>query len=254
MAWLILLLLSLWADVTLGGVEKRIIGGHDCGKDERKFHVRLSIGGQLECGGSLISDKWVLTAAHCWLKVNDQRSLEAEPGVHPSGGTRQTIAEHKIYMEGTNKHDIMLLKLSTAVTGIAPVDLPDCTKSVVPDPKNPQTSGGVKVQVAGYANYVGKPGDVKAALPQHLPATLQCVDMETVACDDDTVQGFVRRRFCGKTSDGVDTCPGDSGGGVVYDKKIYGVHSGSGTEVCSSPARFMDVCRYLDWIKTTIQG
>ncbi|XP_056135680.1 cationic trypsin-3-like [Lampris incognitus] len=251
MAWLVLLLLSLWADVTLGGVEKRIIGGRNCGENERKFHVLLREDGEFVCGGSLISDKWVLTAAHCWPNVG---SLEAEPGVHPSGGTRQKIAEHKIYMEGTNKHDIMLLKLSTAVTGIATVDLPDCTKSVVPDPKNPQTSGGVKVQIAGYANYVGKPGDVEEDIPEHLPATLQCADMETVACADTPINGFMRRLFCGKTSGGVDICVGDSGGGVVYDKKIYGVISGSGEVICGIPVRFMDVCKYLNWIKTTIQG
>lgn len=44
---------------------------------------------------------------------------------------------------------------------------------------------------------------------------------------------------------------GDSGGGVVYKEMIYGVHSSSGVIACAQEARFMDVCKYKDWIKKT---
>ena len=49
---------------------------------------------------------------------------------------------------------------------------------------------------------------------------------------------------------------GDSGGGVVYKDRIYGVHvMGHPKEVCASPAVFMDLCYqpYFDWIKDTIK-
>lgn len=49
---------------------------------------------------------------------------------------------------------------------------------------------------------------------------------------------------------------GDSGGGVVYGDKIYGVISflGDPDNVCRKAAAFMDLCnpQYADWINKTI--
>ncbi|XP_031698480.1 anionic trypsin-2-like, partial [Anarrhichthys ocellatus] len=124
MACLTSLLVVLWVGVTVGTVvdlQKRILGGRDCANDERQYHVVLEIyNGTHEflCGGSLISDRWILTAAHCF---KPRGTIVAVLGghLHP---------EDRVYIPATPEifrdHDIMLLKLPEP-TDIPPVPLPD---------------------------------------------------------------------------------------------------------------------------------
>lgn len=42
---------------------------------------------------------------------------------------------------------------------------------------------------------------------------------------------------------------GDSGGGVVFNGMIYGVHESSFDNTCPRISEFMDVCEYMDWIR-----
>jgi len=43
----------------------RIIGGSTAARGQIPWQVALIINGAFFCGGSLISERWVLTAAHC---------------------------------------------------------------------------------------------------------------------------------------------------------------------------------------------
>ncbi|XP_026158885.1 thrombin-like enzyme gyroxin B2.1 [Mastacembelus armatus] len=255
MARLILLLLVLWAGVTVSTVvdlQKRIVRGQPCNNNERQYHVKLSEdlnGDSLVCGGSLISDQWILTAAHCWGPL-----LFAVVGVHPGNGrsVHHLTGRPVFYFDNQNRlHDLMLLKLPAPVR-IPPVALPVC---------NPLPTINT-VQIAGHAAINTGPGNIRDhTTVAPVVRDLHCANINVIqrrwtgTCPLSTYFYNYQDLLCGNTSV-VDVSPGDSGGGVVFNNRIYGVNAFTGNShyACQAPAGFVDLCGgdYLKWIRKVI--
>ncbi len=114
-----------------GTVSAFIVGGSVAAKDTLPWTVALvrSSDGVHICGGTLIKENWVVTAAHCvtyWQGATTPDSIDAVIGRHDlktSEGERiklNQIIVHENYIgwkENTNqKYDIALLELKTAST------------------------------------------------------------------------------------------------------------------------------------------
>ncbi|XP_043970484.1 kallikrein-14-like [Gambusia affinis] len=251
----VLLLLGLGVAVSSVSLQKRIIGGQTCRDDERQYHVAIFISNgkkHLLCGGSLISDQWVLTATHCWMSdpgwVN-----EAHVGVHPktAAKTTYTITQREIYTDCNGRlHDIMLLKLSDKTT-IRPIKLPDCPDTLLL---------GTKVQIAGYGPK--RIGFFNKRIKSR-SNDLQCAELKIDK--NEKLQEALARQKCFQYSyqnwysvktTKKDTSVGDSGGGWVFRNRLYGVQVFTGDHIYAhaAPAGFMDVCAYKKWIDDTINS
>ncbi|KAK2817415.1 hypothetical protein Q5P01_025606 [Channa striata] len=238
-------LLLLWVGFAFSreaDIQKRVVGGRQCQPNERLYHVRLSgldpDGTWSFCGGSLLTDRWILTASHCW-----------QPG------RVEIISEPRIYRDNNdNVHDIMLLKLPYP-TNIPRVAYPDCDYSLqLKDTVNVAGHGSTTAGISNMRRLGQAPslhcGDLHVVDCANLLTYLRNTDVQT--------WNYLQYQslFCGHSST-VDVCWGDSGGGVMFNNMIYGlISTGNPTVACVDGGGFINLCQpeYKRWIQQNINN
>ncbi|XP_056112692.1 trypsin-2-like [Rhinichthys klamathensis goyatoka] len=220
----------------------KIIGGYECPPHSQPWQVYLKEGRTM-CGGSLIDERWVVSAAHCNFLP---RYLEVHLGKHNVSVPEDTeqlinaekVIRHPNYNDMPHNHDIMLIKLRKPALFnkyVKPIRLAtNCS------------SAGEQCLVSGW----GKTG-------AHTASVLQCLNLPVLSsaqCRGAYGAKITKNMFCaGFMEGGKDSCQGDSGGPVVCEGKQKGVVSwGKDCAKPGFPGVYVEVCRYTDWIKSII--
>jgi secreted trypsin-like serine protease len=228
---------------------RRIVGGQKVDIKQYPWQVALQFKGNFFCGGSIIGDRWVLTAAHCFKLSARGGDWRAKAGAtnYATAGTWVEIERvfvHEKYNPTTYENDIALirLKLPPAGSKIRLVD-PSATLPV----RQP-------LEVTGWGATAEDGSGSKDLLKASVPY------VETAVCNDVAAyKGRVRPAMmcAGYQEGGVDSCQGDSGGPLVWRTPdgpvLVGVVSfGDGCARKLKYGVYTRVSAYRDWIDRVI--
>ncbi|XP_063706552.1 trypsin-1-like [Culicoides brevitarsis] len=248
-----------------------IVGGEDASL--REYPHMAAIGDNtLEnfihwfCAGSIISEYFVITAAHCIFTNKQVNGNMISPKIVKLGALNVDIQESTVEIYQVEKgiiypdyrsqfvyNDIGLLKLRTKVQfniNIRPICL------AVDKHQNHD-----QVWAIGWGSY-------KNASYEGILQKLQLPLVSTKECSKTynakrkrLPEGLKDSILCYGAVRGIDTCPGASGGPIqVVNSDIYcsyslvGVTSAGVRCTEGYPGLFTKVSEYLDWIETTVWG
>ncbi|XP_008838000.1 granzyme H [Nannospalax galili] len=242
------LLVLLTFLLPLGARSEEIIGGHEVKPHSRPYmaFVRFLVEERKKrCGGLLVQDNFVLTAAHCC-----GRLMNVTLGAHnitEGEKTQQVIPvakaiPHPDYNPQDFSNDIMLLKLkrkARRTKAVHPLKLPTGKAWVKP---------GEMCHEAGWG---------MTAPEGALATTLQEVEL-TVQKDLECKLSFHNYNktieICVGDPNGTKAgSKGDSGGPLVCSNRVYGIFS-YGKISGSPPGVFTKVSHFLPWLKRNMKA
>ncbi|XP_055697478.1 transmembrane protease serine 9-like [Phlebotomus papatasi] len=240
--------------------EIRIVGGRPTGVNQFPWVARLVYNGQFHCGASLVSEDYVVTAAHCVRRL--QRSkIRVILGDHDQFITTETpaimravsaIIRHRNFDANTYNHDIALLRLRKKVIfgkTIRPVCLPK-------EASDPAGSIGTVIGWGRTSEGGTLPGTLQQVRVPILTLS-QCRNMKYRASRITSNMLCAGKGPPSGQGIGGDSCQGDSGGPLFVSNgiknEIVGIVSwGVGCGRPGYPGVYTRVAKYLPWLRANL--
>ncbi|XP_035877226.1 transmembrane protease serine 11B-like [Phyllostomus discolor] len=227
----------------------RIVNGKNAHVGAWPWQASMQWKGEHHCGASLISSRWLLSAAHCFVKRNNSGDWTVNFGtlLNEPYMTRkvQNIISHENFSMAGIRDDIALVQLAEEISFskyVRSICLPEATLKL---------SENDSVVVTGWGTL---------SMNGPLPNTLQEAFVNTIdnkVCNAPyALSNLVTDKMlcAGYMSGKADACQKDSGGPLAYpdSRKIWylvGIVSwGDGCAKKNKPGVYTRVTAYRDWI------
>lgn len=237
----------------------RVTYGENADQNEYPWQIAMFVGSRYHCGGSIIGDRFILTAAHCvvsyqvkpsvlTLSLGDYDVSTKSDGPYIAAKI-ETVRIHPSYSRSTLQNDVAVLKLTKRIEysqRVAPVCLP--TSDIPTD--------GKRATITGWGRDQNK--RLKKIL-QELTSTIVTNDHCSRQWQNQKApSGFIVGTMMCMDSTHGDSCNGDSGGpsvieypagsGTYVQIGIVSFGSGSCTDK-TLPGVYTRVSKYRDWIR-----
>ncbi|XP_055360606.1 testisin-like [Betta splendens] len=247
------------SDCGVAPLNTRIVGGVNASAGSWPWQVSIRYNGAHICGGTLISDQWVLTAAHCIITstLSDWTlyfGIVTQSGPNPNQVTRsvsQTLVNSN-YNNPLFNNDIALMKLSSSITFnnyIRPICLASSSS---------QFHSSTHCWATGW----GRLGSDQPLVAYNILQGVQIPIVGPNQCRSDyslikNVNMTDQMICAGQPNKG--TCQGDSGGPLQCKQGSVWVQAGITSfgvpcALAGFPEVYARVCQFQSWIANQLSG
>ena len=240
------------AVATQASYRPTVIGGQAITIEQAPWQVLVLPGPSALCGGALIAERWVVTAAHCVQGV-DPATVQVFAGVaaisqrSPQAALPVSqVIVHPGFNASTYSNDVALIQLAQPwISGPTrqAIRLPFGQPATFPN-------AGASASVSGW----GQTAPQGQSSDQLQSAGVSVLAESTGSCGKYGPQYDGTAHVCAGVAGGqIDTCNGDSGGPLVVDvggvRVLAGLTSvGNGCAQADFPGLYTRVATVLPWI------
>lgn len=228
---------------------EKIIGGHEVDITSYPFQVAILLGNDFNCGGSIITPRHILSAAHCFVQYSqpEQWLVRSGSSFRNKGGVLSNVSQiiiHEYFRydfgyPGWIAYDVAILVLQE------PLKYNEKTKAIPLITRDIQDGEDVYVSGWGFTRLYSDPSEKLKALRLRTDDEVWCRYWDPL-----------EKKICARTGGFTSTCYGDSGGPLTTQGQLVGILSGSPSGDCANPRTpsiFTSVLYHKAWIEKNIR-